>query len=48
VVSHDARDVRALQGPVYAIEEGRIVQRGSADDLAARPATEFVGAFFEG
>ena len=48
VVSHDARDVRALGAHVLAIEEGRIVQRGSAEELAAVPATEFVAAFFEG
>jgi len=48
VVSHDARDVRALGGPVCVIEQGRIVQRGRAEELAAAPATEFVEAFFEG
>lgn len=48
VVSHDARDVRELRADVFVIEAGRIVQRGSADELAARPATEFVAAFFEG
>ena len=48
VVSHDLRDVRALGGPVYVIEGGSVVQRGTADDLAAAPATEFVEAFFEG
>jgi ABC-type sulfate/molybdate transport systems ATPase subunit len=48
VVSHDLRDVRALGGEVCAIEEGRIVQRGTVDELAASPATEFVAAFFEG
>jgi ABC-type sulfate/molybdate transport systems ATPase subunit len=48
VVSHDARDVRALNGPVCVIEQGRIVQRGRAEELAAAPATEFVEAFFEG
>lgn len=48
VVSHDLRDVRALGGPVCVIERGRLVQQGDADDLAARPATEFVEAFFEG
>jgi len=47
VVSHDARDVRALGGPVCVIEAGRVVQRGSAAELAARPATEFVAAFFD-
>ena len=47
VVSHDLRDVRALGGPVCVIEDGRIVQRGLPDELAARPATDFVEAFFE-
>jgi molybdate transport system ATP-binding protein len=48
VVSHDARDVRSFGAQVIAIEEGRIVQRGSAEELAGAPATEFVAAFFEG
>lgn len=47
VVSHDQRDVRALGGPVCVIEDGRVVQRGSAEELAAHPATDFVEAFFE-
>lgn len=47
VVSHDARDVRALGGPVCVIEAGRVIQRGTAAELAARPATEFVAAFFD-
>jgi len=48
VVSHDVRDVRALGGTVAVIEDGRIVQRGTAAELATAPATEFVAAFFEG
>jgi ABC-type sulfate/molybdate transport systems ATPase subunit len=47
VVSHDARDVHALGSVVLVIEGGRIVQRGTADELANAPATEFVAAFFE-
>jgi molybdate transport system ATP-binding protein len=47
VVSHDARDVRALGTHVLVIEDGRIVQSGSVDELVARPATAFVEAFFE-
>lgn len=47
VVSHDARDVRALGGPVCVIEHGRIVQRGRVEELTGAPATEFVEAFFE-
>jgi ABC-type sulfate/molybdate transport systems ATPase subunit len=48
VVSHEARDVHALDADVYVIEGGRIVQRGSAEELARAPTTEFVAAFFEG
>jgi molybdate transport system ATP-binding protein len=47
VVSHEARDVRALGAFVYAIEGGRVVQSGTAGALASAPATEFVAAFFE-
>jgi ABC-type sulfate/molybdate transport systems ATPase subunit len=47
VVSHEARDVQALGALVHVIERGRIVQSGSAEQLARAPATEFVAAFFE-
>jgi molybdate transport system ATP-binding protein len=47
VVSHDARDVRELGAEVHVIEDGRIVQSGRPDELAARPATDFVAAFFD-
>ena len=47
VVTHDPRDVRALGSPVvYALEEGRVVQSGAPEHLAARPATDFVAEFF--
>jgi ABC-type sulfate/molybdate transport systems ATPase subunit len=47
VVSHEARDVRALGAHVHVLERGRIVQSGTPDELAAAPASEFVAAFFE-
>jgi molybdate transport system ATP-binding protein len=47
VVTHDARDVRALGALVYVIEGGRVVQHGSGATLAAAPATEFVAEFFD-
>lgn len=47
VVSHDARDVRELGVDVHVIEEGRIVQSGAPEELAARPASDFVAAFFD-
>ncbi len=46
VVTHEARDVDALAADIAVIERGRIVQRGTADELRARPATEFVREFF--
>jgi len=47
VVSHEARDVRELGATVHVLEDGRIVQSGTADELAAAPATPFVEAFFD-
>lgn len=47
VVSHEARDVHALEAEVHVIEGGRIVQSGSTEALARAPATEFIAAFFE-
>ncbi len=47
VVTHDVRDVHALEAPaVYAMEEGVVVQSGSPADLAAHPGSEFVREFF--
>jgi molybdate transport system ATP-binding protein len=48
VVTHDARDVHALEADVYVMEEGRIVQRGAPDTLAREPASDFVAEFFDG
>lgn len=47
VVSHDLRDVLALGGQVAVLEDGRVVQRGSAQELARRPDTAFVAELFE-
>jgi molybdate transport system ATP-binding protein len=47
VVSHEARDVRALGALVCVVERGRVVQTGTANALARDPRTEFVAAFFE-
>ena len=47
VVTHDVRDVHALEAPaVYAMEDGAVVQSGSPADLAAHPASDFVREFF--
>lgn len=47
VVTHDARDIHALEAPlVHVMESGRVVQRGSPADLAANPASDFAREFF--
>lgn len=47
VVTHDAHDLRALSPTrVYVLEQGRITQHGSSEELAASPATAFVAGFF--
>ncbi len=45
IVSHDVRDVRALDAYVYAIEGGQVAQRGPLEDLRAEPASAFVAEF---
>lgn len=42
LVTHDVRDVEALDAHVCAFEAGRVVQTGALDELRAEPATEFV------
>jgi ABC-type sulfate/molybdate transport systems ATPase subunit len=46
VVTHDVRDVMALGGEVLVIEQGHVVQQGSAPELACSPATPFVAELF--
>lgn len=47
VVTHDARDVRALGAPsVYALEGGSVVRSGPPEALAENPGTDFVREFF--
>lgn len=42
VVTHDLRDVQALQAPICVLERGRVVQRGDLAALRAQPASPFV------
>lgn len=42
LITHDVRNVRALQAPVCVLEAGRIVQRGSLDQLREEPRTPWV------
>ncbi|MCA9692931.1 MAG: ABC transporter ATP-binding protein, partial [Myxococcales bacterium] len=42
VVTHDPRDVLALDAIVCVLEAGRVVQQGAAAELQRAPASEFV------
>lgn len=42
VVTHDAADARALGHRIAVLEEGRITQAGTWEELTARPASPFV------
>lgn len=45
VVTHDVRDVVALDAEVVVLDAGAVVQRGSVDALRRAPATPFVREF---
>ena len=45
VVTHDVRDVVALEAEVCVLDHGRIVQRGDVSALRAAPASAFVEEF---
>lgn len=42
VVTHDPLDAYALAGRVFVIENGRISQHGTLDDVTLRPRTQYV------
>lgn len=48
VVTHDREDARVLGDHIAVLEDGRITQHGTWDDLAAHPATRFVEEFAGG
>ena len=45
LVTHDARDVAALDAPVLVLEQGHEVQRGSLEELRNGPNSDFVAEF---
>ncbi|CAN5654683.1 ABC transporter ATP-binding protein [soil metagenome] len=45
VITHDPADAFALADRVAVLQEGRVVQIGTPDDLVLRPANPFVAAF---
>jgi molybdate transport system ATP-binding protein len=48
VVTHDPADAQALADRIAVLEDGRIVQEGSFEELRANPATPFVAHFAAG
>jgi iron(III) transport system ATP-binding protein len=46
-VTHDLREAAVLGSRIAVLEQGRIVQSGSVEDLCASPATEFVRRLVE-
>ncbi|MFK7999725.1 MAG: ABC transporter ATP-binding protein [Polyangiales bacterium] len=45
LVTHDIRDLPRLVEYVFVLEQGRIVQQGSLDEVRGAPATDFVAEF---
>jgi osmoprotectant transport system ATP-binding protein len=45
IVTHDLAEAALLGRTIVLMHEGRVVQRGSLDDLERRPATPFVTQF---
>jgi ABC-type sulfate/molybdate transport systems ATPase subunit len=46
VITHDSRDVNAIECAVVALEAGVVAQVGSPDDLRDKPASDFIAEFF--
>lgn len=45
VVTHDVRDVQALEARAVVLEAGQVVQRGDLASLRRKPANDFVAEF---
>ncbi len=46
LITHDPEDARHLAQEVMVIEAGRVVQRGTHDELSSHPATPYVAELF--
>ena len=47
VVTHDVRDIAALDASIYVLERGVVVQHGTLGELRAAPASAFVAEFVD-
>lgn len=45
LVTHDVRDVEALASEVVVLERGRVLQRGTLEQLRREPGSDFVAEF---
>jgi microcin C transport system ATP-binding protein len=45
-ISHDLRVVRALANHVVVMQNGKIVEEGSAENIFAAPRTDYTKALF--
>lgn len=45
-VTHDVRTVVALEAEVAVLDRGRVVQRGTVEEISLKPGTDFVAEFF--
>jgi microcin C transport system ATP-binding protein len=45
-ISHDLKVVRALANRVLVMQDGKVVEEGSAEDIFVRPKTEYTRALF--
>ncbi len=47
LVTHELSDLKALDCQIIVLEQGRIVQQGTLEELRAEPATDFVAEFMQ-
>ncbi len=45
IITHDIKDIVALEAEVCVLEEGRLLQQGSLEKIQAAPASDFVREF---
>ena len=48
LVTHDIQEAFELGNRIFLMDDGRIIQEGTPEDLFDRPATQYVKDFFEG
>ena len=46
LVTHDPRDAAVLADVIVVVERGRVVQRGTSEELRGNPASAYVAAMF--